>query len=212
MLNLETLIQKATPNIREFIFQLRNFILDFSDEVEEKTTDKMICYRFPVLGRANTITTKRVRGVFWFNLTNGKILRVHMRKLGNYPNDYNKIVTEGWGGYPELTFKEPELNEDILKYLKNVIEHAFNGEFMIDHKIEDVEDVEDVEKRIFFDKNIEDFNKRISYQPSNPTVQTLYENYKDGDLILAPDFQRNYVWNKNKASNLIESIILNIPF
>ena len=58
---------------------------------------------------------------------------------------------------------------------------------------------------------IADGNKNIRYQPSNPTIQTLFENYKDGDLILSPDFQRRYVWNKLKASSLIESIILNIP-
>jgi len=53
--------------------------------------------------------------------------------------------------------------------------------------------------------------KYIIYSPAYPTIQSLYENWKDGDLILDPEFQRNYVWDKKKASNLIESIILNIP-
>ncbi len=75
----------------------------------------------------------------------------------------------------------------------------------------DIHETYDSEERIIFDKNIEDVQKRINFQPSNPTVQTLYDNFKDGDLVLSPDFQRNYVWNKIKASNLIESIILNIP-
>ncbi len=53
--------------------------------------------------------------------------------------------------------------------------------------------------------------KRIIYQLSTPSIQSLHERFKDGDLVLQPDFQRGYVWNKKKASNLIESIILNIP-
>jgi hypothetical protein len=54
-------------------------------------------------------------------------------------------------------------------------------------------------------------NKKIVSQPSNVAIQTLYQWFKDGDLILAPDFQRRYVWDKKKASALIESIILNVP-
>ncbi len=61
---------------------------------------------------------------------------------------------------------------------------------------------------IFIDEGV---NKKIKSQPSNPTIQTLHENYKDGDLVISPDFQRNYVWDNKKASNLIESILLNIP-
>lgn len=53
--------------------------------------------------------------------------------------------------------------------------------------------------------------KRILYQLSSPSIQSLHERYKEGDLLLHPDFQRGYVWNKKKASNLIESVILNIP-
>ena len=52
---------------------------------------------------------------------------------------------------------------------------------------------------------------RVIYQLSTPSIQTLYERYKEGELVLAPDFQRHFVWNKQKASNLIESILLNIP-
>ncbi len=40
--------------------------------------------------------------------------------------------------------------------------------------------------------------KYIRYQPQNPTIQTLYDNYKDGDLVLHPSYQRNFVWNKKK--------------
>lgn len=52
--------------------------------------------------------------------------------------------------------------------------------------------------------------KKIISEESNPTIETLFKNYKDGELILHPQYQRNFVWDKQKASNLIESILLNI--
>lgn len=33
----------------------------------------------------------------------------------------------------------------------------------------------------------------------------------DGDLLLDPDYQRNYVWDNKKASLLVESFLLNVP-
>jgi len=39
----------------------------------------------------------------------------------------------------------------------------------------------------------------------------LVRMIEDKDIILDPDFQRNYVWDNKKASLLIESIILNVP-
>lgn len=53
--------------------------------------------------------------------------------------------------------------------------------------------------------------RKIKSQATTPTIQSLYQDWKDGDLIISPTFQRNYVWNNKKASNLIESILLNIP-
>ncbi len=53
--------------------------------------------------------------------------------------------------------------------------------------------------------------KDVVFSPANPDIKTLYDNYNGGDLILHPEYQRNFVWNKQKASNLIESVLLNIP-
>lgn len=53
--------------------------------------------------------------------------------------------------------------------------------------------------------------QKIKSQATTPNIQSLYQNWKDGDLIISPIFQRNYVWNNQKASSLIESILLNIP-
>nr|MDO8118772.1 DUF262 domain-containing protein [Candidatus Sigynarchaeota archaeon] len=71
---------------------------------------------------------------------------------------------------------------------------------------EELDEKENDDEDIFLEKY-----KEVRFDPVHPTIQTLYNNYKDGDLILHPPYQRNFVWNKQKASNLIESILLNIP-
>lgn len=53
--------------------------------------------------------------------------------------------------------------------------------------------------------------RRVVTQPYDLSIQTLVEQVDDKSLILATDFQRNYVWDNSKASKLIESLLLNIP-
>lgn len=54
-------------------------------------------------------------------------------------------------------------------------------------------------------------SRRIHADKSDPTIEVLYSRYKSGDLVLQPDFQRQFVWDFKKASRLIESILLDIP-
>ena len=51
----------------------------------------------------------------------------------------------------------------------------------------------------------------IITEKSDPTLKSLYLDYTSGDIILQPDFQRQFVWTKKQASALIESILLDIP-
>jgi hypothetical protein len=53
--------------------------------------------------------------------------------------------------------------------------------------------------------------RRIFTRISDPTVKDLFDRYKDGDLILQPDFQRYFVWDATKSSRLIESVMLDVP-
>ena len=53
--------------------------------------------------------------------------------------------------------------------------------------------------------------RRIYTQSSDPTVQGLYDDFKTGYLILQPDLQRYFVWDRAKSSRLIESVLLNVP-
>ncbi len=64
------------------------------------------------------------------------------------------------------------------------------------------------------DQDLDDFSgseKNIYFKTPQRLVKDLYTSYKDGDLETTPYFQRGYVWDKTKASRLIESIIMGVP-
>lgn len=42
-------------------------------------------------------------------------------------------------------------------------------------------------------------------------VSDLVESIHNGEMVLDPDYQRNYVWDNKRASLLVESILLNVP-
>ena len=46
---------------------------------------------------------------------------------------------------------------------------------------------------------------------SDPSIKSLYDECKDGDLVIQPGFQRLGVWDNKQKSRLIESAILQIP-
>jgi hypothetical protein len=54
-------------------------------------------------------------------------------------------------------------------------------------------------------------SRRIFTEKSDPPIESLYKKYKEGDLILDPIFQRRPVWDRHRASRLIESVLLEIP-
>ena len=43
------------------------------------------------------------------------------------------------------------------------------------------------------------------------TVQKLYDQWKSGGIKARPDFQRGFIWDKKKASRIIESMMLGVP-
>ena len=64
----------------------------------------MICYR------------SNGKGLVWIHPQKNR-LRIYLRK-GAYNDNKGKLKLEGWGGYPEITFTEEEL--DIF-YIRNLI-------------------------------------------------------------------------------------------
>ncbi len=69
------------------------------------------------------------------------------------------------------------------------------------------DDIENDGKNI----NIDDLlNTKISYKTKVMDIESVLNALKRGDYIL-PKYQRKYVWEKAQASNLILSLIKNIP-
>lgn len=53
--------------------------------------------------------------------------------------------------------------------------------------------------------------RHLRTQPYDKSVEDMVTMIRDGELIINPEYQRNYVWNNKKASLLVESILLNVP-
>lgn len=53
--------------------------------------------------------------------------------------------------------------------------------------------------------------RKIFTDKSDPPIGALHMRYKSGDLILDPIFQRRRVWDDQRSSRLIESVILEVP-
>ncbi|AIY79563.1 hypothetical protein U728_931 [Clostridium botulinum 202F] len=67
--------------------------------------------------------------------------------------------------------------------------------------------IEDDEKEL----NVDDLlNTKISYKAKVMDIESVLNALKRGDYIL-PKYQRKYVWEKYQASNLVLSLIKNIP-
>jgi hypothetical protein len=53
--------------------------------------------------------------------------------------------------------------------------------------------------------------REVLTRSGDPQVTALHTKCKRGRLVLQPEFQRQYVWDRKKASRLIESVLLRVP-
>lgn len=53
--------------------------------------------------------------------------------------------------------------------------------------------------------------REVLTRAGDPQVTALHRNYQRGRLVLQPEFQRQFVWDRKKASRLIESVLLRVP-
>jgi len=49
---------------------------------------------------------------------------------------------------------------------------------------------------------------KIFTDQGDPEIESLYNKWKRGKLVIQPDFQRQFVWDSKKSSRLIESALL----
>ena len=105
----ETLLTFCSSSIQEAYDAIQDEVYQLDNTIEEKVTKTMICYY------------SGGKGLVWIALHKHK-LRLHLRK-GTYRDTREKIKLEGWGGYPELTFSETDV--DIV-YIKDLLQQAYN--------------------------------------------------------------------------------------
>ncbi|TCB47045.1 DUF262 domain-containing protein [Acinetobacter sp. ANC 4779] len=93
------------------------------------------------------------------------------------------------------------MTEDIYEDYQNSInkEQVF-AEEQIDKQLFDENDVDEVPD-VQFD---------LVVTPSDPPLEVLSRQLKDGDLIV-PFYQRKYVWKIEQASRLVESFLIGLP-
>lgn len=53
--------------------------------------------------------------------------------------------------------------------------------------------------------------REVLTRVGDPQVSALHTKSQKGKLVLQPEFQRQYVWDRKKASRLIESVLLRVP-
>lgn len=57
----------------------------------------------------------------------------------------------------------------------------------------------------------EKMQRKLFIKPYDRMIKDIVEDIGRKMIVLDPDYQRNYVWKNDKASLLVESILLNIP-
>jgi len=78
----------------------------------------------------------------------------------------------------------------------------------------DIEESSNIDRDLIVDTSDEDsllYPVEVKIQRDMYSVRELKMDYEDGMLVLAPDFQREFVWNLKQKSELIESILMGIP-
>lgn len=53
--------------------------------------------------------------------------------------------------------------------------------------------------------------RAVSFDSYDMTIRQIFEMYSEGLIFVPPEYQRQFVWNEQRESELIESIFLGIP-
>ncbi|MFM6405489.1 MAG: DUF262 domain-containing protein, partial [Microcystis sp.] len=67
------------------------------------------------------------------------------------------------------------------------------------------------EKVALLEKEVSDERKRLSSDRLDISFGELINLYKNGELIIRPEYQRLFRWSEAQKTALIESILLSIP-
>lgn len=109
------------------------------------------------------------------------------------------LILTGDGDHRSLLTKDRIC--DVIRAMSMQDIGARVDELTLEEEREPVPQVSDVETE----------QRRILTQPSDPTIKDLWDRWKEGDLLVQPEFQRYHVWDSVKSSRLIESVVLDVP-
>ncbi len=73
------------------------------------------------------------------------------------------------------------------------------------------DDWEEVEEDSLIPVQIPREYRQLAIEEQNLTVRDLWSRFLSGELMLEPDFQRHYVWDIQRASRFVESVLLGLP-
>lgn len=76
----------------------------------------------------------------------------------------------------------------------------------IDNLFEDKDEIKD-DEILEVPKEI----RRLNIETHDYPIEVLVKMIQDKDIILRPNYQRDFIWDRTKCSLLIESVLLNIP-
>ena len=77
----------------------------------------------------------------------------------------------------------------------------------LEEKIEDIEGIGKDEDASFGDYPID----TVLIRNENRTVHDVLRRIEKGSFVMDPDFQRDFIWQEDKQSKLIESVLMRIP-
>lgn len=72
---------------------------------------------------------------------------------------------------------------------------------------EEIEGIDDEESTSWGDYPID----TVLIRPENRTVHDVLRRIDKGSFVMDPDFQRDFIWNEDQQSKLIESVLMRIP-
>ncbi|SHJ20993.1 Protein of unknown function DUF91 [Tangfeifania diversioriginum] len=109
--SLEQVLYKGDEKTNEILKNLREWILEIDDEIEEIVKSSMISYR------------SNGKGLVWIESSKSRF-KIYLRK-GEYEKYRHLLKQDGWGGYPVLNISSENYCDDVDKYVKKVIMQAY---------------------------------------------------------------------------------------
>lgn len=86
-----------------------------------------------------------------------------------------------------------------------------NNDYTFEHKTTTAKTTQSLEPTMTLSQEIKAGRQKVKTDDTKMTLGEIMNLYKDGDLIINPEFQRAFRWTSEQKTRFIESILLGIP-